>query len=88
MQSALRNLQLSGPYMLAVIAVAGLFLTHYRIAMIFVVMAALYLGGRLLALGRRGVASARRDLEVTSCLSCAGLPSRLCCAWLPSVPGW
>jgi hypothetical protein len=46
--SALRNLQLSGPYMLAVIAVSGLFLTHYRIAMIFIVMAALYVAGRFL----------------------------------------
>jgi hypothetical protein len=49
----LRNLQLSGPYMLAVIAVAGLFLTHYRIAMIFVVMAGLYVAGRLLSASTR-----------------------------------
>ncbi len=39
----------SGPYLLGVIGAAGLFLTHYRIAMVYVAFVALYLAGRLLA---------------------------------------
>lgn len=39
----------SGPYMLAVIGAAGLFLTHYRIAMIYAAFLGLYLFGALLA---------------------------------------
>ncbi|MEO5952155.1 MAG: hypothetical protein ABIQ44_06735, partial [Chloroflexia bacterium] len=50
-KSEIRNLQYaidrSGPYILGVVGIAGLFLTHYRIAMIYVVMFALYVGVRL-----------------------------------------
>lgn len=51
-QSEIRNpksaIERSGPYILAVLGIAGLFLTHYRIAMIFVVMLALYIGVRVI----------------------------------------
>jgi hypothetical protein len=77
--SALRNLQLSGPYMLAVIAVAGLFLTHYRIAMLFVVMAALYLGGRLLVMFRPGRAA---TMNILLLLRRVALAALLCLAAL------
>lgn len=42
-------LDVSAPYILGVVAVAGLFLSHYRIAIFFSVMLALYIGGRLLS---------------------------------------
>ena len=65
--------------MLAVIAVAGLFLTHYRIAMLFVVMAALYLGGRLLATLRPGKAA---TLIIPLLLRRVALAAVLCLAAL------
>jgi hypothetical protein len=56
----------SGPYLLGVIGAAGLFLTHYRIAMVYAAFVALYLAGRLLAdlrarvKSRQAVAPVRR----------------------------
>jgi hypothetical protein len=44
-QFALRQ---SGPYLLGVIGAAGLFLTHYRIAIVYAAFVALYMVGRLL----------------------------------------
>lgn len=68
-KSEIRNLQSaidrSGPYILGVIGIAGLFLTHYRIAMIYVVMFALYVGVRLV-LGlttRRGKSGSTGELS-------------------------
>src|SRR5207302_6424892 len=49
-QSAIRQ---SGPYLLGVIGAAGLFLTHYRIAIVYAAFIGLYLLGRLLADLRR-----------------------------------
>ncbi len=49
----------SGPLLLAALAVAGLFLTHYRIAGLFAGYAALFLGGVALAALRRATPGAR-----------------------------
>ncbi len=51
--------QAVGPLLLAALAAAGLFLTHYRIAGLFASYAALFLGGMALAAMRRAVPGAR-----------------------------
>jgi hypothetical protein len=62
------TLRQSGPYLLGVIGAVGLFLTHYRIAIVFAAFVALYLAGRLLAdlrakaKTREAVAPIRRTL--------------------------
>ncbi len=89
--SALRTtylaLQRSGPYILGVIGVAGLFLTHYRIAMIFAVMFALYVVGRLLAStvrrpARPGNPSTRPEITPLLLIRRAGLLALLTLAAL------
>ena len=74
-QTAIRQ---SGPYMLGVIGAAGLFLTHYRIAMVYATFVLLYLLGRLAAglwrrVGSRELLAPFRRTGLLALLSLAAL---------------
>jgi hypothetical protein len=99
-KSEIRNLKSaidrSGPYILGVIGVAGLFLTHYRIAMIFAVMFGLYVGARpfggvIRRRGKPGVAAPAGEVSPLTALKRAGLLVLLTVAalspWLLNLAG-